>query len=379
MLQYKKFILILICTFLNSNLYAKHLKNIRREGVRAFMIDYQSNTVLFAHDAETLMFPSSMQKCLLVSLAFDYLADKDPNQIFFRTSQRAYKQEGTRMFLKPGVPVSVEELLKGVIVVSGNDAAVVLAEGMFGSEDAAAEAMSNLAKEWGCKRTTVLNVTGLTNVMQMTTAYDLVLIGQALFKKYPHQWYRFAEKTFTHNKITQRSKNVALGLPGFHVDGIKSGLTEAAGYGLLFTAWQGDRRIFGVVNGCQSREELKEFVVQMLAFGFGNFENIRLCAESEVVAQQIPTLLSDRPFAEAVSLQDFYITVQKYDLPKMRFEVRYTPIKGKCAKGTHVADIYAIWPSGKTVIHPLFLKEDLGHIAFWKRPWAILKYWWSKL
>lgn len=266
MSNFKTFVWVVLCSF--SSLCAQGLEHIRRNGIRAYMIDYNSQKVLFSHNAQTLMFPSSMQKCLLAALTFDYIGDKDPTKIFFRTSEKAAKQGGTSMFLEPGSRVSIDDLVDGLLVVSGNDAAVALAEGMFGSETAGAEAMNNLAQRWGCSNTTVRNATGFTNEQQQTTAYDLVLIGQTLFEKYLQQWYRFSKKTFTHNKITQRNKNVAIGVAGFNVDGVKSGFTGAAGYGLLFTAWKGDRRIFGIVNGCKSKAELKKFVIQMLAFGF---------------------------------------------------------------------------------------------------------------
>ena len=375
----KKILLTISLMVLCSDVRAKMLGSLCREGMRALLVDHKTGAELFSYEADTLMFPSSMQKTLLLYLIFEYMNDRDPRSIRFTPSKRAYQQTGSRMFLEMTKSVTLDELIDGVVVVSGNDASVCVAEGMYGTEVLAAEAMESLAKDLGCQNTTVRNVSGLPDMTQMTTARDLVTVARALVSKYPQYFKRFKKQTFTHNKIKQHNRNTALDLEHLGVDGVKSGHTDAAGYGLLFSAFKDGRRLIGVVNGCRSVQETKEMTEQMLTYGYNQFVNICLAQKGSVVVKGAPVYLGSQETVDLLAPRDYNITVPRAIVQKIVVQARYkAPIKAPFSEGAEVGEVEVVWPSGEVTRYPLVAAQTVEPMAFWKRPWALILHWCKK-
>ncbi|MCY4414683.1 MAG: D-alanyl-D-alanine carboxypeptidase [Alphaproteobacteria bacterium] len=371
-----KLLLVLLCsTVCCHTSFVGPLRALKREGIQAFLIDFDTGCVLFGYDQDVLMFPSSMQKSLLLYTVFEYMQGRDPKSVQFAVSDHAYKQEGSRLFLEKG-SIDVETLITGTIVSSGNDAAVALAEGMYGTEEDAAHAMEMIAKEMGCSSTTVRNASGLHNPAQMTTPHDLAQIGCKLIEKFPEEYWRFSQDIFTHNKIKQINRNTALELKSLGVDGIKSGRTDAAGYGLLFSAQKDGRRLVGVVNGCRSNKETKEMTEKMLTYGFENFQNIRLCHKGDVIVNDAEVWMGSADTVNLVAAQDYMITIPKALKDKVAIDVVYnSPIKAPFDRHKVVGHIRVKWPSGEENFYPLVAEQEVQKKSFWKRPWSLLCHW----
>lgn len=362
-----------------SSAHAKMLRALCREGMRALMVDHQTGAELFSYEADTLMFPSSMQKTLLLYLIFEYINERDPRSIHFTPSKRAYQQTGSRMFLEMSKTVTLDELIDGIVAVSGNDASVCAAEGMYGTETLAAEAMETLAKELGCGNTTVRNVSGLPDMTQMTTARDLVTVARALVSKFPQHFKRFQKRTFTHNKIKQHNRNTALELEHLGVDGVKTGHTDAAGYGLLFSAFKDGRRLIGVVNGCKSVQETKEMTEQMLTYGYNQFVNICVAQKDSIVVSNAPVYLGCQETVALLAPRDYNVTVPRAILQKIVVQARYKdPLKAPIKKGAEVGHIEVVWPSGEVTRYPIVTAHAVEPVAFWKRPFALIMHWFKK-
>lgn len=250
----------------------------------AILADFDTGTILYEKDAESPMVPSSMTKIMTTYLIFRELdsgrlklTDK------FNVSQKAFSIQGSRMFLPTGTDVNIEDLLRGIIVQSGNDACITAAEGIAGSESLFVEQMNNTAKSLGMNDTKFVNSSGWPDPQQLTTARDLAILSRALIRDFPQYYPYHAERHFTYNRISQPNRNSLLSIPG--VDGIKTGHTDTGGYGIVFSTKRHGYRLIGVVNGLNSARQRHEAASELLAYGFGRFTRHLLYRRGEVVAR----------------------------------------------------------------------------------------------
>jgi len=213
------------------------------------IMDFDNGDVLFEKNADEAMKPASMAKMMTVYLLLDRLKNGGLTMDdTFLVSEKAWKKGGSRTFLEPGSQVKVSDLLRGIIIQSGNDAAIVVAEGLAGSEEAFAERMTEKAAELGMSNTVFGNSTGWPDTVTTTTARDLAILARALISEFPEQYVIFKETGFTYNNITQSNRNPLI-YSSEGADGLKTGHTEASGYGLVGSAIRGDQRMIIVVNG----------------------------------------------------------------------------------------------------------------------------------
>jgi len=204
----------------------------------------------------------------------------------------------------------------------------------------------------------------------------LVTLGRSLLIKYPEFFRRFSKKSFKYNKIQQNNRNTALQLTHFGVDGIKSGHTDAAGYGLLFSALKDGRRLVGVVNGCKDAQEVQNMVEQMLVYGYGHFVNVCIAKAGQVLVKDAAVFLGDTPVVNVVAKHDIVVTLPKNILKKVVVQVRYrSPIKAPIEVDESVAQLEVVWPSGEIMTYPLVSDRPVKPMVFWKRPFALIKYW----
>lgn len=243
--------------------------------VKAYLLrDVESGNVLATQSANMRVEPASLTKVMTAYLSFKAL--KNGHLSLTQTlpvSEAAWKAEGSRMFIEPNIPVTVDELLHGMIIQSGNDASIALAEGIAGSESGFADLMNKEAARLGMKNSHFMNATGLPNPQHYTTAEDLSLLANALIRDFPDQYKRlYSVKEYTYNKITQPNRNRLLWLDPY-VDGMKTGHTEAAGYCLISSAKRGQQRLISVVLGASSENARATESQKLLNYGFQYFES----------------------------------------------------------------------------------------------------------
>ena len=252
---------------------------------RAYLLfDASSGQVLASQAASERFEPASLTKLMTAYLVFE--AIKTNKLTLAQTvpvSQRAWKAEGSRMFIDPKQTPTVEQLIRGTIIQSGNDASIALAEAVAGSEELFAQMMNKKAQRLGMKNTKYLNSTGLPDPQHYTTAEDLLLLADALIRDFPQGFAYYKEREFTHNKITQPNRNRLLFIDPT-VDGLKTGHTEAAGYCLIATAKRNERRLIAVVLGTSSETARAQESQKLLNFGYQFFDSQRLYKKGDAVA-----------------------------------------------------------------------------------------------
>ena len=249
------------------------------------MIDPQTSTVLLFKDADKPMHPSSMAKMMTIYIAFEEInAGRLKLDTRFRVSERARNMGGSRMFVELGSEVSVEDLIKGMIVLSGNDACVVIAEGMSGTEDSFAERMTAKARELGMTGTVFKNASGWPADGQWTTARDLAVLSWRTIEDFPKLYRYYSEMNWTYNNIKQDNRNRLLKtVPG--TDGLKTGHTEEGGYGQATSAVRDGRRLILVVNGLTSMAERAQETARLVEWGFRESTNTTVFRAGDTVVE----------------------------------------------------------------------------------------------
>lgn len=252
---------------------------------QAVLIDFETRTVLMDKNSQDRMPTSSMSKVMTMYMVFDALkqgklklTDELP------VSEKAWRMGGSKMFVEVGKKVTVEDLIRGVIVQSGNDATVVLAEALAGTEKDFAKMITEKAKELGMKSSNFVNASGWPDVNHYSTAYDLALLAYRMVEDFPEYYKYYSQEEFTYSGITQKNRNPLL-YRNMGVDGIKTGHTEIAGYGLMASAKEGDRRLILVINGLESEKQRADESARVLSWAMNGFENITLFEKDDVVTE----------------------------------------------------------------------------------------------
>ncbi len=255
------------------------------QGSTALIVDHATGLVLYSRNADQPLPPASMSKLMTLYMLFEAIRDgRVTPQTEFVISAKAQAMGGSRMFLEAGKTVAVEDLIRGIIVQSGNDACVVVAEGLYGTEEAFAAAMTKRAGELGLNETALLNSSGWPEPGHVMSAEDLVALSRLIIDNFPEYYAMFAETEFTWNGITQQNRNPLLSA-GLGADGLKTGHTAEAGYGLAGSAVQGGQRIVFVVSGLDSISERAAESAAIVKWAFGAFETIRFFEAGATVTE----------------------------------------------------------------------------------------------
>jgi serine-type D-Ala-D-Ala carboxypeptidase (penicillin-binding protein 5/6) len=280
---------------------------------QAVLIDFDTNEVLFEKNADEKSCPSSMTKIMTAYLIFEKLSEGRLSlQDKFQISDNAWKQEGSRMFLNIGSQISVDELLKGLIIVSGNDAAIAIAEGSCGSVDEFVMQMNKKAEKLNLKSTHYTNSTGLSDKNNFMSVRDIAILSQNLIRDFSDYYKKyFSETEYKYNGILQPNRNQILG-KFKHVDGIKTGHTDAGGYGIALSCKQNDRRLIAVINGLSSELERTEEGKKILSYGFNGVARYKLYNKDDII-KTIPVLYSKSKTADIIVDQDIFATAENRD------------------------------------------------------------------
>ena len=253
------------------------------------LVDFETGSVLDSHKADESMPPSSMSKLMTAYMVFEAIHSGDLSlDDEFMVSENAWRQGGaasggSTMFLEPNTRVRVEDLLRGIIIQSGNDACIIVAENMAGSEEAFADEMTDRARDLGLTGSNFANATGLPDPDHYMTATDLALLARLIITNFPEYYSLYEETEFTYNDIKQFNRNPLLYRPG-GADGLKTGHTDIAGYGLTASAMRDGKRLILVANGMESTQARSEETAKLMDWGFRNFTNKDLFRAGEVVS-----------------------------------------------------------------------------------------------
>ena len=340
----------------------------------AILIDFDTGTVLLDKNADVKMPTSSMSKTVTLYLVFDALKKgqwKLTDEL--AVSEKAWKMQGSKMFVKVGSKVKVEDLIRGVIVDSGNDATIVLAEGLAGSEDDFVERMNALARQLGMNNSHFMNASGWPADGHYSTARDLALLAEHLIKDFPEYYHYFAEKEFTYNNITQPNRDLVLDkVPG--ADGLKTGHTDIAGYGLISSAVRNGRRLILVVNGLQSIEQREQEPARLLEWGFRNFENKKILSKDEEV-DQAKVWLGQSDEVPLVADKDVTVVLPLAGESDMKMTVSYKgPVEAPIKKGTVIGKLHIVIPDQKPQDVDLVAGKDVEHEGIFGRVSSRLHY-----
>jgi D-alanyl-D-alanine carboxypeptidase (penicillin-binding protein 5/6) len=306
----------------------------------AYLIDYQTGMVLLQKRAETKMHPSSMTKIMTAYIALDRLKKQEflPNKMF-QVSRNAWRREGSTMFLNINKSVSFSDLIRGIIVVSGNDACVVLAEGLSGSEDAFAQEMNQYAKNMGLKNTHFVNATGLPHHNHYTTAKDLATLSMRTLTDLKEYYYLYSELEFKYNNIRQGNRNPLL-YKKMGCDGIKTGHCDAGGYGVVASCVQNGRRLILVINGLPSLNSRAYEAFKLMNWGMNMFENILLYQKGEII-ENIPIYYGEHNQLKCSVKKDAIVTLPRNGLKNMISKIIIpSALKAPIEKGQTVGWIH---------------------------------------
>jgi D-alanyl-D-alanine carboxypeptidase (penicillin-binding protein 5/6) len=288
----------------------------------AYMIDYETGTVLYDKNASERMFPASMTKLMTATLVFEALKNGTITMdTQYKVSKEAWKKQGSKMFVKYNSLVKVEDLIRGVIVQSGNDACIVLAEGIYGSEEQFVAKMNEKAKELGLEKTNFLNSNGWPELNHYSTAKDLATIAKNIIKNYEDYYFLYSLKSFTYNKIKQFNRNKLLGK--FGVDGMKTGFTDESGYGIVMSAKNNDRRIILVINGLASVDARTKEGQKLVNYGLNNFFNKKVVEKDKVITK-VQVARGVEKEVNLVVKEDIVQTFAKDKIKNYKFKAKYT-------------------------------------------------------
>ncbi len=333
----------------------------------AIVMDYNTGRVLYNKEADVQMVPSSMTKLMTTYIAMERLqqgAIKMEDE--FNVSEAAWRTTGSRTFLPLNARVSVETLLNGIIVQSGNDACTVMAEGIAADEDGFAILMNEKAAELGMKNSHFKNSSGFPAEGHYMSARDLAIVSRALIKKFPEYYPYFAVREYEYNKIKQPNRNLLLDR-NIGVDGLKTGHTEEAGYGIATSAIKGDKRRIVVVNGLTSNIERADEAEKLLNYGF-NYFNDKTLYKAGTKIEDAAVWQGKSDTVSLVAKDDINIIVPKVSTDNITITVTYkAPMYAPIAAGTELAVLSVKVPDMDEYSFPLVAGEEVLRAGWFSR------------
>jgi D-alanyl-D-alanine carboxypeptidase (penicillin-binding protein 5/6) len=344
---------------------------------KAWMVgDLSSGQVLASQKSDQRFEPASLTKLMTAYVIFIALRENKLSlEQQVSVSPRAWKASGARMFIDPRRPVTVDELIRGMVVQSGNDACIALAEALGGSEDVFVQMMNREAARLGMKNSKFMNATGLPDAQQYSTAQDLYLLAAALIRDFPTEYAQYySQQEYRYNNISQPNRNRLLWTDP-SVDGVKTGHTEAAGYCLIASSRRGGRRMLSVLLGSTSEATRAQESLKLLNWGYQFFDSVKLYAGGSPVK----SIDVWKGAARAVNVgvgSDIFVTVPKGEAEKLKAElISEQPLVAPLAKGQRVGVLRVTHDGRPFGEYPLIALDPVAQAGFFRRTWDTLRLW----
>ena len=343
-------------------------------GKQAILMDLETRAVLYSKNADQLMAPSSMSKIMTVYKLFERLKDGGLSLTdTFRVSEKAWRKGGSKMFVALKSRVKVEDLIRGIIVQSGNDAAIVAAEGLSGSESAFANSLNETARNLGMTKSNFINASGWPDPGHETTARDLAILTRATIVNFPNFYHYYNEKTFTYNGIKQANRNPTI-YRDIGADGLKTGHTEAAGYGLTASAKRKDRRLILVINGLPSKKSRRIEPEKLLDWGFREFDNYSLYKAGQTVTKA-KVWMGEDSYIPLLIEKDLVLTLPRKARKSMKVKVTLkSPVAAPILKGTALATLKIEIPGKENIELPLVAGTNVSQLSLFLRLGKAVEY-----
>lgn len=338
----------------------------------AVLMDFDTGDFLYAENAFIPLPPASMSKLMTAYVLFSKIKDGSLSlEDTFSVSENAWRtggaaSGGSTMFLKIGSQVSVDDLIKGIVIQSGNDACIVVAENIAGSEENFAKMMNEKAKELGLKNSSFANSTGLPHPDHRMSMEDLAKLSQVLIREFPEFYPVFSQKSFTYNGIVQGNRNPLL-YTMTAADGLKTGHTEEAGFALAASAKIGERRLIGVMSGLKSNKERSEEAEKLMGWGFREFDNYKFYSQYQRVLSA-PVYMGEEKNIDLVVNNDVLFTIPRNKIKDAKITATYNQaIKAPIAQGDKLGEIKIEVADRETKLIPLYADRNIKKAGFWGR------------
>ena len=352
----------LICLLIIVN--SQNLFSFDTSAENALLIDFDTDQILYSKNEEKKIYPASMSKLMTLYILFDSLKkgivtldDK------FVVSRNAYQKEGSTIYAELGTEISVQNLIRGIIVSSGNDACIIVAEALSGSEDNFANQMNFYAEEMGLRNSNFKNSSGLHNEDHYTSAEDLVKLSNFLITDFPDYYPYFAERSFTWNSIIQYNRNNILRMD-LGVDGLKTGYTSKSGYGVIVSSEKNGRRLIGIVTGLKSVDDRTNEISRLINYGYRGFKSYSVFKDNQII-DYAKVWKGNKNNLPLIVDKDINLLL---DIPGRRginVEYKYNePIYAPIFKGDVVGSIDIIIPGRKNIKLDLLAGEDVKQVNF---------------
>jgi D-alanyl-D-alanine carboxypeptidase (penicillin-binding protein 5/6) len=334
-----------------------------------YLVDFTTGRVLSANDADAQLPPASLTKLMTAYVVFGALeTGRIRLDDHARVSEKAWRQGGTRMFIEVNSDVGIEDLLRGLLIQSGNDAAVALAEHVSGSVDAFVGEMNAAAEKLGMQNSAFRNPHGLParGGGHYTTAYDLALLAKAIIEEFPDFYSLYAEREFSYNGIAQSNRNALLWRDP-SVDGMKTGYTESAGYCLVSSAHRDGMRLIAVVLGAPSPRVRNDGAQKLLEYGFTNFETHKLYSAGQEI-DNARVWGGELEFAGLGLTEDIYVTIPRGGYPKLAASMDVlAELAAPLVRGTTVGEVNVSFDGAPLVKSPLVVLTNVLDGGVWAR------------
>lgn len=341
---------------------------------QAIVIDYDTGNVLYAKNADETVGPASMTKLMTVYLLFERLKDGRLSlESELPISEKAWKMGGSKMWVEVGKKAKVEDLIRGIIVQSGNDATVVVAEGLAGTEEAFAEEMTRKARALGMNNTNFVNASGWPAPDHYTTVRDLATLAMATIRDFPEFYHYYSEKEFTYSKITQGNRNPLL-YKNVGADGLKTGHTEESGYGLVGSAIRDGRRIVMVAHGMGSMRERGEQAERLISWAFREWGQYALFESGETVGK-VPVWLGAEETVPVYTQDKILVSVMRKARKNMKVKLLHQEaVPAPIARGDRIATLVVSAAGMDDIEIPLYAGASVEEAGFFGHIGAAVSY-----
>lgn len=345
----------------------------------AILMDFDTGTYLFEKNIDEAVPPASMSKLMTVYILMNKIKDGSIKLTdTFTVSENAWRKGGaatggSTMFLRIGDEVSVEDLIKGIVIQSGNDACIVVAENIAGSEEDFARLMNETARNLGLLNSSFANSTGLPHPDQRMSVEDLAKLSQHIIREFPDLYHYFREKEFTYNNIKQGNRNPLLySMKG--ADGLKTGHTEEAGFCLNASAVKGDRRLIEVMSGMSSNKERSEEAERLMSWGFREFDNFKFFDKGQPIAKA-RVWYGKVPEVDLTVAEDVIKTIHLSKTDKVKVKAEFDePVQAPIVAGQQLGQLKIRVKGQNSMFVPLVAAQDVAEVGIFGRFWANIKY-----